>query len=194
MKPAETLLEGAEILARVLGRHGFTFQTGTSGVGSGGAFACGDFVHDDRRLELHFRYSLGLVRYHLGPQSASHEHYMRALGVTANQYPGFSSDPLDGFRHLSHDLSFVTDDFLTGGGDVLRRACVVEAEQQRRAQVAGMAGAVGDLRARQVARESFRKKEFARVVTALETLKFPELLSDAEQKMLNIARERLHRT
>jgi hypothetical protein len=31
-----------------------------------------------------------------------------------NQYPGYSSDPIDGFRHLSHDLGFFCQAFLDG--------------------------------------------------------------------------------
>jgi hypothetical protein len=32
------------------------------------------------------------------------------------QYPGFSDDPLDGFRHLAHDLRKYCADFLVGSG------------------------------------------------------------------------------
>lgn len=93
--------------------------------GSGGEFGETAYTRENRRLELHFRYSLGLVVYHVGTVSLPHEDYMRAvLGRGgANQYPGFSEDPLDGFRHLRHDLARYWSEFLTGSElDFVHRA------------------------------------------------------------------------
>ncbi len=75
-------------------------------------------------LELHFRSSLGMVAYRLGRLVVAHEPYLRALGVPVgtNQYPGFSDDPLDGFRHLAYDLSHFCADFCSGDASVLRVA------------------------------------------------------------------------
>lgn len=69
-----------------------------------------------RRVELHFRNSLGLVRYHLGDTSIAHEDYMWAVTGERNvtEYPGFSDDPLDGFRHLRSDLEKYASCFLSG--------------------------------------------------------------------------------
>ena len=40
---------------------------------------------------------------------------MRLLGVADQAaYPGFSDDPLDGFRHLRSDLERFAEPFLTG--------------------------------------------------------------------------------
>ena len=40
---------------------------------------------------------------------------MRVVGAKgSNQYPGFSSDPIDGFRHLAHDLGKFCQSFLAG--------------------------------------------------------------------------------
>ena len=74
------------------------------------------FAAANRALELHFRHSLGLVRYHIGSSSIVHEDYMwSAIGRRhASEYPGFSTDPLDGFRHLLHDLESHGTDFLQG--------------------------------------------------------------------------------
>ncbi len=107
-----------------------------SGDGSGGRFARTDYVRGDRRLELHFRYSLGLVTYYLGAVAISHEAYMRTvLGPRGNnQYPGFSEDPLDGFRHLRHDLQRYCDDFLSGSEEA---AAAVAAAAVEQAQVRG---------------------------------------------------------
>lgn len=61
--PEELLLRGVEILNPSMAAHGFVFGFGASGKGSGGLAAWGEFVRGARRLELNFRYSLGLVCY-----------------------------------------------------------------------------------------------------------------------------------
>jgi len=81
IRPKEGLLEGVQILHPALAPYGFAFRFGSEGKGSGGHFAWGEFFREERRLELHIRRSLGLVRYHVGDQSASHEAYLRELGV-----------------------------------------------------------------------------------------------------------------
>src|SRR5215472_12168733 len=73
MTPVETLAEGCKILDSILVPSGFRFISGQAGKSSGGHFASGGYVRDERRLELHFRYSLGLVSYHFRELTASHE-------------------------------------------------------------------------------------------------------------------------
>jgi hypothetical protein len=116
MDVSATLQQGVEILAPALTPHGFRFEFRTADKGSGGHFATGEFVRGDRRLELHFRWALGLVTYHLGEEDLAHEDVMRVVlrRVRKNAYPGFSEDPLDGFRHLRHDLEHFAAPFLTG--------------------------------------------------------------------------------
>jgi len=82
-------------------------------------FASGEFQRGTRRLEVHFRGLLGLVAYHVGSVRLSHEDYMwSVLGRRwASQYPGFFSEPLDGFRHLLADLENHAGDFLAGSDD-----------------------------------------------------------------------------
>jgi len=65
---------------------------------------------------VHFRYSLGLVTYHVGNVSLSHEDYMwSVIGERgASHYPGFSKNPLDGFRDLRRDLEEHGAAFLAG--------------------------------------------------------------------------------
>jgi hypothetical protein len=127
--PKTILTDGSLIIERVLGLHGFKFQFGSEGPSSGGRYACGRFVRDDRILELHFRYSLGMVSYAIAGHSASHEFYMRELGVLQNcRYPGFSQDPLAAFEDLAHDLEFAKD-FVAGSGELLLRAAEREAAQ-----------------------------------------------------------------
>lgn len=118
MDPVEMLRRGAEILEAVTAPHGFTFEPGEVGKGSGGAFAQGAFVHGKRRLEFSTRHSLGLVQYRLGRSFVSHEDYMRvAAGPGNHAYPGFSNDPLDGFRHLASDLQHFAAVFLEGSDE-----------------------------------------------------------------------------
>ena len=84
---ARVMTEGAAILARELSPAGFTFQMTSRGRGSGGNFAVGRFTRGDQYLEIHFRYSLGLVTYGWGDSQLSHADYLAGLGQ-AGAYPG----------------------------------------------------------------------------------------------------------
>ena len=119
------LQKGANILASVFEPQGFRFSLMASGLSSGGAFAQGEFVRGDRKLELHFRYSLGLVPYHIGEASLAHEDYLRMLlgRPGASHYPGFSENPLAAFEALRQDLVEHGADFLSGSGERFRQ-CV----------------------------------------------------------------------
>jgi hypothetical protein len=111
---------GRRIVGEFLEPHGFEWRFCGAGPSSGGHFAVGEFVRADRVLELHFRESLGMVQYHIGEIVISHEDYMRHTGHKAEAcYPGFSSDPLDGFRHLVEDLLRFGRDFTEGSGQTL---------------------------------------------------------------------------
>ena len=113
----EALLAGVRSLNPVLEPHGFVFKLETRGEGSGGWFVSGAYQRGNRRLELHFRYSLGLVTYSIGKDSMDHEHYMRLLGVYGkNQYPDFPDDPLESFRSLAMDIQTYCQDFTSGDG------------------------------------------------------------------------------
>ncbi len=61
--PVSVMAEGAAIFARELSPARFTFQLIGCGSSSGGKFAAGRFTRGDHYLEIHFRYSLGLVTY-----------------------------------------------------------------------------------------------------------------------------------
>jgi hypothetical protein len=105
----------------LLTAHGFAFKLLSAGESSGGHYATGEFRKGDRWLELHFRFSLGMVSYHLASLSVSHLDYMRSvIGVSnSSHYPGFSNDPLGGFRHLLLDLQEHGSEFLAGSDECL---------------------------------------------------------------------------
>ena len=134
MKPAEAMEEGRKILEPIFVASGWRFEPGPTGSSSGGHFAQANFVHDDRRLELHFRWSLGLVTYHIGELALSHEAYMEALlgRRGASKYPGFSANPIDAFRDLAADLREHCMDFVAGSGDQFRQ-CAERARELAKA-------------------------------------------------------------
>ena len=119
------LVRGVAELAAVLGPAGFEFIQSDEGTDGRGPFASGEFLRGDRRLELQVRSSLTLVRYHFGDQSLSHEDLVRGVraleAISAEaQYPGFSQDPMAGFRHLRSDIDRFGAIFLRGGAKAFR--------------------------------------------------------------------------
>lgn len=125
MTPKELLERGVVELGAVLEPAGFVFIDAGDGAGSGEPSASGDFLHRDRRLEIHVRSALGPVRYHFGDYSVSHEDFVRGVRGTEqidgpSEYPGFSDDPLAGFRHLRADLERFGAVFLSGGAKAFR--------------------------------------------------------------------------
>lgn len=120
MEPTEFLERGHEILGPIMEANGFVFERGRAGTGSGGMFARGAYVRGEHRLDFSVRRALGEVVYSVGDTAIAHEELMRVIaGPRRAQYPGFSDDPLDGFRHLRDDLELhgnaffrtVDDDF-----------------------------------------------------------------------------------
>jgi hypothetical protein len=191
IRPKNLLEEGSQILRPVLRPHGFRFRFRGEGRGSGGNFAAGEFVRWWRRLELHFRQSLGLVRYHVGHQSASHESYMRELGVWEHcQYPSFSDDPLKAFDGLAHDLN-LADDFLVGSAAILRKAAAKEAADATRQREAVMARYAGDTSKLDELRANFHEKHYTEVIKLFGELTYPNQLTASELRMVEIARRRV---
>jgi hypothetical protein len=190
-RPKDVLLDGIKILDPIVRPKGFQFQFREEAKGSGGNFAWGEFVREDRRIELHFRRTLGLVRYHVGKQSASHESYMQELGVSdQRRYPGFSEDPAATFHDFAHDLG-LAEDFLSGSAAVLRKAAAREASDTAEQNKRATAGHVGEVRQRQQLHERFREGNYGQVVALAATLKYPDQMTESERRMVEIARKRV---
>jgi hypothetical protein len=132
----EMLQRGREHIDPIMTEHSFTWEQMWAGKSSGGISDSGRYVKGDRSLELHFRHSLGLVTYHIGDLSLKHEEYMRQCAPLGGaQYPGFSDNPLEGFKHLAHDLYAYATDFLSGTGEQLRMA---KAAAEKRNSLSGL--------------------------------------------------------
>jgi hypothetical protein len=131
--PREILRQGCGLLDPIFHAHGFSFEYGGAGPSSGGLYAFGSYVNRDRRLEIHFRHSLGLVTYHFGEASLDHEAYMRALlgDAGGNRYPGFSDNPLDAFGDLAVDLQSFAGAFLNNDAEEFMR-CFAKAEDWKK--------------------------------------------------------------
>jgi hypothetical protein len=128
----QTLAEGCRLLALALEPHGFVYESGDVTHSESQESARGIFARPDgRRLELtvirvlktddgdtveNARSALRDVVYHVGALSLPHEAYMAVvLGEEgSNQYPTFGGQPLDGFRHLRHDIECYATVFLRG--------------------------------------------------------------------------------
>lgn len=118
---ARTILaRGRELLDPVLAAHGFRAVGGDTN--DSGTFARVAYAKDNRRLELGCREQLTVVVYQLDDLVLTHDDYMSAvLGPAgSNMYPCFTGDPLDGFRHLKHDLEHYAGSFLHGSADAFR--------------------------------------------------------------------------
>lgn len=188
--PKDFLLAGQELLASVLEPAGFRFVFRDEGNGSGGQFSRGEFCRGDRRIELHYRWSLGLVAYHCGQHRASHDWYMRELGAWERcDFPGFSAEPLQAFRDLAHDLQFATD-FTTGDASLAISAARREAEWESHRSRSEMAQAVGDAQLIEKMHKLFRENSHSEVIRLFNDLRYPERLSPAQIRLVELARNR----
>jgi hypothetical protein len=113
--PEEQLRAGAAILVELLEPAGFRFAMPTVGNSSGGRFAIGEFVRGNHRLELHYRFGLGIVIYHIGDCSLSHTELMRSQGFSKQaEFPTILDKSLLGFHAVLSDLRNFGSPFLDG--------------------------------------------------------------------------------
>ncbi len=183
------MTEGATHLASVLDPLGFTFRVVRTGPSSGGPFCEAEFAGVNRRVELHFRHSVGMVRWHIGDISASHGAYMEALGRSAS-YPRSQDDEMEAFGCLARDFSLIRTDFIEGDGGVLAKAAVAEEAHNAARHRKLIVGYVGDTAARSHARDAFRSEDYAEVMKLLGGLRYPSEMTPAEKKMYTMALKR----
>lgn len=148
-EPRAELEAGIAILDSVLIPHGFVFEFQSEGIGSGGHFAWGKYVHADRSLHLHHRWGLGIVEYHIAHEWSAylssmgvnrqvsglwidHDAYMTSMGV--HRQSDYLWLPLDAgverYRGLRSDLERFCFDFLTGPA-IDWKAAATQAGQRR---------------------------------------------------------------
>ena len=113
LDPFAEMTAGAAVLEPMMYGAGFSLHMETVGRSSGGEFCSASFTNGTRRLELHVRWSLGLVTYHVGASKLSHEEYLRAQHRKGT-YPGFSNSTIEAFHHLRDDLELAGRIFLIG--------------------------------------------------------------------------------
>lgn len=132
MNAATTLEQGCALLAPLLEAQGFVYEAGAATSDEKQEVARGAFARaDGRRLELtvvrvlateggaeveNARSALRDVVYRFGDLTIAHNAYMAVvLGEEgSNQYPSFGGNPLDGFRHLCHDMECYATAFIRG--------------------------------------------------------------------------------
>lgn len=123
--PEEQLRAGAAILCDLLEPAGFKFAVSMVGNPSGGRLAVGEFVRGSHRLELHYRFGLGIVIYHIGDCSLSHAELMRSQGFSKQaEFPTVLDKSLKGFYAVLSDLRKFGGPFL--GADASQFAILAE--------------------------------------------------------------------
>ena len=122
MTPEQQLLDRVKIISTYLEPLGFHFKLLGTGQSSGGHFAYGQFICGDRVIELHYRWSLGLVSYKVDNLILGHEDYINLLGKHGqNKYPNFSDEPNDAFKCLKFDLENLMEDFTENNASLFRQ-------------------------------------------------------------------------
>src|SRR5258705_2617774 len=115
MDAIELRRRGGELLSPVLVPYGFVYQAGEVDRGSGGLYAHGGSHERTVRWNSACGHALGEVRYRVDAATLLHEDFARAAVERGQaRYPGFSDDPLDGFRALATDLVRFGSVFLAG--------------------------------------------------------------------------------
>ncbi|TVZ41429.1 hypothetical protein P886_0775 [Alteromonadaceae bacterium 2753L.S.0a.02] len=105
-----------------------------------------------------------------------------------------NAEPLDAFRHLKHDLLKFGDDFTGCDNFVLKKA--IEAEKARVAHESKKLEAkyLGDDKKITKGKQYFKLKKYKECIEILESIQFPEFLSNSDRKILELAQKRLKDT
>lgn len=127
--------QGVALLLGVVGPHGFTFTASAPTRGNDGLLLlAGRFERGTRALAVVDHDGLRTAHYTLDAVTITHDAYMLAvLGRGgSNMFPTFRGDPLDGWRHLAHDLRTYAQVFLRGTDAQFARVAALAQREARR--------------------------------------------------------------
>ncbi len=194
--PEQNLLEGIKILSTYLEPLGFQFKFLGKRQSSGGNFAFGEFVCGDRKIELHYRYSLGLVSYQVSSLILGHEHYIDLLDKHGkNKYPNFSDESMEAFKCLKFDLENLLQDFAENNANIFREKAptkIIEFKiNQEIKKEANKKIDSGDQKIIEEAKIEFKKGNYLEVQKFKLQIKYPELMTKAEKKLFEINDKRI---
>lgn len=191
MTPEQHLLEGVKILSTYLDPLGFQFKLEGTGQSSGGHFAYGQFINGDRAIELHYRWSLGLVTYKVGNLILGHEDYINLLDKhRQNQYPNFSDEPIDAFRCLRFDLENLLVDFTENNATLFKHKAPEKIfEIERKLAIKNNADKKiysGDQRIIDQVKVEFKNGNYLQVDNLKRQIQHPDLLTETEKKIFEL--------
>lgn len=195
MTPELHLLNGVRILSTYLEPLGFHFKLSGTGQSSGGHFAYGKFICGDREIELHFRWSLGLVSYKAANTILGHEDYINLVNKHGqNKYPNFSNEPNDAFKCLKFDLENFLVDFTENNAFQFRqkgpeKALEIEKRQETKNN-ADMKIYSGDKRKIDQAKIEFKNGNYEEVDKLKRQIQHPDLLTKTEKRLFELNDER----
>jgi len=191
LTPEQQLLNGVKILSTYLEPLGFHFKLTGTGQSSGGHFAFGQFVCGDREIELHFRWSLGLVSYKADNTVLGHEDYINLLDKHGqNKYPNFSDEPNDAFKCLRFDLENLLKDFTENNAVQFRKKGPEKAiEIEKQQEVKNKANKKiysGDRQKIDQSKIEFKNGNYVEVDKLKKQIQHPELLTETEKKIFEL--------
>ena len=172
---------------------GFKFELIATGKGSGGHFSYGHFIKEGasfgetKRIELHFRYSLGLVGYYIDDVGLSHQEYIDFVGKHGqSKYPNFSDNPQDAFNCLLWDLQNLLNDFTENDARIFKQKMADIRHQQGMSNEIYNRECSGEPKLIESAKAAFKKGNYEDVDKIKQQLRYPELLSPSEKKLFEL--------
>ena len=174
---------------------GFALTRGEPDIDRAGTSYSARFLRSPRSVELNHLYSLGPVIYSIREFSVEHFFYINALGASSTaQFPCFVDDSVSGYPALLHDLKHLLSSFFVCPEEDF----IAIAEQYRQGQHQQHENdsrdltyhATGEDRLKARARELFRQGRYDEVLQIEAQIRFPELLTESERKVFNLARNR----
>jgi len=174
---------------------GFALTRGEPDIDRAGTSYSARFLRSPRSVELNHLYSLGPVIYSIREFSVEHFFYINALGASSTaQFPCFVDDSVSGYPALLHDLQHSLSCFFVGPEEdfiaIAERYMQAQQQQYEDDSRSRTYYAIGEDRLKARARELFRKGRYDEVVQIETEIRYPELLTEAERKIFELARTR----